>query len=61
MPKRSLAANAAGTTEHPGCDCEGACESSVSSECASMALLNAASTGLQTTFDATTVATGSPC
>src|SRR5579863_1108950 len=56
MPNCSPVARADGTTEAPGCDSEGACESSVSSEWASMALANAASIAPQTTSHAATVA-----
>ncbi len=60
MPNRSPAASAAGTTAQPGCDSDGACESSVSSDCASTPLASAASIGPHTTFEHTTVATFSP-
>ena len=40
----------------PGCDCDGQCESSVSSACASTPLASAASMGPATRFDPTTVA-----
>src|SRR6267154_2646506 len=53
-------AKAAGITAQPGCDCEGAWESSVSSACASMPLVRAASIGPQAKFEATTVATSLP-
>ena len=39
---RSPIASAAGTMAQPGCDSEAACESSVSSACASMPLASAA-------------------
>src|SRR5580704_13048012 len=52
----SPVAKADGTTEAPGWDSEGAWESSVSSECASIALAKAASIAPQTTSDAATVA-----
>src|ERR1700731_3270499 len=55
MPNFSPAAREAGTTEQPGCDCENSLESSVSSECASMPLMNAASGGLAVIFEATIV------
>src|SRR6266851_4162768 len=60
MPNRSPAARAAGTTAHPGCDCDGACESSVSSACANTPFVIAASIGPHTIFEATTVATSLP-
>src|SRR5712664_1783002 len=60
MPNRSPAARAAGTTAHPGCDCDGACESSVSSACANTPFVSAASIGPHTIFEATTVATSLP-
>src|SRR5215467_4229170 len=56
----SPTASAEGTTEQPGCDCDGGCVSSVSSEWASMPFASAASIGPQRTFDATTVETFSP-
>jgi len=55
MPNFSATARVAGTTEQPGCDCENSLESSVSSECASMPLMNAASGGLAVIFEATIV------
>jgi hypothetical protein len=60
MPATSPIANAAGTTEAPGCDCDALCESSVSSECASTPLTSAASTAPVNVVEATTVATGGP-
>ncbi len=60
MPHFSPTASADGTTEQPGCDCDGGCVSSVSSECASIPFASAASIGPQTTADPATVATFSP-
>ena len=60
MPQFSPTASAAGTTEHPGCDCDGGCVSSVSSECASMPLASAASIGPQTTLLPATLEIVSP-
>src|SRR5215471_21868912 len=56
----SPTASAEGTTEQPGCDCDGGCVSSVSSEWASMPLASAASIGPQTTLLPATVAIRSP-
>src|SRR5438045_9505124 len=56
----SPTASAAGTTEHPGCDCDGGCVSSVSSEWASMPLASAASIGPHTTLLPATVEIFSP-
>ena len=58
MPNFSAAANAAGTTAAPGCDCEGPCESSVSSEWASTPLASAASKGPVSTTEPATVPVG---
>ena len=55
-PACSPTASAAGTTAHPGCDSDGACESSVSSECASTPLTSAASIGPTEEWSAATVA-----
>src|SRR5690349_7972576 len=60
LPHFSPTASAAGTTEQPGCDCDGGCVSSVSSECASMPLASAASIGPQTTVLPATAETRSP-
>src|SRR5580704_273656 len=53
-------ANPAGTVETPGCERDGPCESSVSSECARTPFANAASIGPQTILEATTVAISFP-
>jgi hypothetical protein len=57
---RSPIASAAGTIAQPGCDSEGACESSVSSACASMPLICAACSALVTMSDPITSACGLP-
>ena len=59
-PSRSATASAAGTIWHPGCVSEGACESSVSSECASIPLASAALMAVVATLDPTTVLSGGP-
>ena len=60
MANCSPRANAAGITAQPGCDCDPGWESSVSSACASIPFVSAASIGPHTNFDDTTVATAFP-
>ena len=60
MPSSSPSASAAGTIDAPGCDCEGPCESSVSSEWARTPLTSAASIGPVRMVEPTTVAEGRP-
>ena len=56
MPNCSPTASAAGTTAQPGCDRDGACESSVSSACASTPFTRAASIGAAVSVVPATVA-----
>jgi hypothetical protein len=60
MPNCSPTARAPGTTAHPGCDCEGECESSVSSAWASTPFASAASIAPHESFEATTADIGLP-
>ena len=60
IPKASPAASAAGTTAHPGCDCENECESSVSSAWAITPLAIAASAGPAVSMEPAIVATPVP-
>src|SRR5262245_14293431 len=60
MPNASPAASAAGTTAHPGCDCENECETSVSSAWAITPLASAASAGPAVGMEPVIVATPVP-